>query len=603
MIMLPISQVLTATASAIFLSLMLIGSIVQSVIADQPTADRPNVIVILSDDMGYSDIGCYGSEIKTPVLDQLASNGLKFTQFYNTGRCCPTRASLLTGLYPHQTGIGWMTQDEGEEGYRGDLNRNCVTIAEALKPSGYATYCVGKWHVTKHNNPQTEEQKSNWPQQRGFDKYYGIINGASSLWDPNSLVRGNQLITCVNDPDYNPSDPYHFTDAVSDNAVSFINQHQDDKPFFMYVAYTAAHWPMHARKRDIAKYDGKYDGGYEPTINARLKKMKELGVISADAEITNAVGDWDSVKDKPWESACMEVYAAMVDQMDQGIGRIVEALKAKGQLDNTLIMFMQDNGGCAETCGRKPDPKDLVPRADAPTLEPIPKEVLHYFGSMPNQTRDGWPVRQGHAMPGPADTYIGYGKNWANVSNTPLREYKHFVHEGGIATPLIVHWPAGFSAKNELRSQPSHLIDIMATCLEVSTAQYPAEFNDNKIKPLQGKSLVPIFNDQPFEREALYWEHEGNRAVRVGDWKLVAKGQKADRYKPAKWELYNIASDRNENNNLIDSQSDRASKLKKMWQDYAESADVFPAPVKKKPQRKKPSKPKQGKPKNQVPSK
>ena len=603
--MLPISRVLTATASAIALSLMLIGSIVQPAIADQPTADRPNVIVILSDDMGYSDIGCYGSEIKTPVLDKLASNGLRFTQFYNTGRCCPTRASLLTGLYPHQTGIGCMTSDEGKEGYRGELNRNCVTIAEALKPSGYATYCVGKWHVTR--NMQSGD-KSSWPRQRGFEKYYGIIAGATSFWDPHSLVRGNKPITHVNDPAYEPTEPYHFTDAVSDNAVSYINQHQSDKPFFMYVAYTAAHWPMHARERDIAKYEGKYDNGYKPIINARLKKMKQLGVIAADTKITNAVGNWDKVPDKEWESACMEVYAAMVDQMDQGIGQIVDALKAKGELDNTLIMFMQDNGGCAEKYGRSANPEDAVARADAPTLDPIANEDFRNFRPIPKQTRDGYPVRRGHVMPGPADTYITYGKNWANVSNTPLREYKHYVHEGGIATPLIVHWPAGFSARNELRSEPSHLIDIMATCLDVSTAQYPSMFKDQKIKPLQGKSLIPVFNNQPFEREALYWEHEGNRAVRVGDWKLVAKGQKADRYKPAKWELYNVVFDRNENKNLIDIKPDLANKLKKMWQDYAQSADVFPAPVTKKREKKKQSKPnqnktKQNKPKKPVPSK
>jgi len=432
--------------------------------ADQPRADRPNILVILSDDMGYSDIGCYGSEIQTPVLDQLATDGLRFTQFYNTGRCCPTRASLLTGLYPHRTGFGWMTKNEGVDGYRGDLNRNCVTIAEALKPAGYATYCVGKWHVTRFNKPKNEAQKSNWPQQRGFDKYYGIIDGASSLWDPNSLTRGNEFVTCVNDPAYTPDEPYHFTDAVSDNAVAYINQHESDKPFFMYVAYTAAHWPMHARPRDIAKYDGKYDAGYKPICDARLERMKQLGVISADSQVTNVVGDWDSVPDKVWESACMEVYAAMIDQMDQGIGRIIEALKAKGQLENTLVMFMQDNGGCAEAWGRDPNPKKLVPRADGPTLKPIPKHVRHYTGLSPKQTRDGYPVRNGHAMPGPADTYIAYGKNWANVSNTPLREYKHYVHEGGISTPLIVHWPGGFSAKNELRSQPSHVIDIMSHC-------------------------------------------------------------------------------------------------------------------------------------------
>ncbi|MEO2027791.1 MAG: sulfatase-like hydrolase/transferase [Fuerstiella sp.] len=251
---------------------------------------QPNIIIIMSDDMGYSDIGCYGGEIQTPVLDGLAKQGLRFTQFYNTGRCCPTRASLLTGLYPHQTGIGHMMDDKGIDGYRGDLNRSCVTIAEALKPAGYATYMVGKWHVTKHTHPEDEADKFNWPLQRGFDRYYGIINGASSLWDPNSLTRDNRPITIRNDAVYQPSEPYHFTDAISDNASMFINQHDGSKPFFMYVAYTAAHWPMHARERDIAKYDGQYDAGYEPIRQTRLEKMKQLGVVEPHAKPCPTVG-------------------------------------------------------------------------------------------------------------------------------------------------------------------------------------------------------------------------------------------------------------------------------------------------------------------------
>ncbi|MEE2825399.1 MAG: sulfatase-like hydrolase/transferase, partial [Planctomycetota bacterium] len=237
----------------------------------------PNIILIMSDDMGYSDIGCYGGEIQTPNLDRLAANGLRFTQFYNTARCCPTRASLLTGLYPHQAGVGWMMNDQGLDGYRGELNRSSMTIAEVLKPAGYSTYMAGKWHVTKHVNPKDDSEKFNWPQQRGFDRYYGIINGASSLWDPNSLVRGNELITCVNDPQYAPEDPYHFTDAISDNAVKFVKEHDPNAPFFMYVSYTAAHWPMHARPRDIEKYKGAYDAGYQAVRKRRLEKMKQIG--------------------------------------------------------------------------------------------------------------------------------------------------------------------------------------------------------------------------------------------------------------------------------------------------------------------------------------
>ena len=256
------------------------------------TSERPNIIIIMSDDMGFSDIGCYGGEINTPVLDGLAKNGLRFTQFYNTGRCCPTRASLLTGLYPHQAGVGWMMQDQGLDGYRGELGKNCVTIAEAMRAGGYSTYMSGKWHVTKKVNAKVDAQKFNWPQQRGFDRYYGIINGASSFWDPNSLVRGNQLITCVNDPVYQPDEPYHFTDAISDNASAFIREHDADKPFFMYVSYTAAHWPMHARERDIEKYRGKYDVGYHKIREARLARMKKLGIVSDNIKMSRDFGKW-----------------------------------------------------------------------------------------------------------------------------------------------------------------------------------------------------------------------------------------------------------------------------------------------------------------------
>ncbi|WP_136080504.1 arylsulfatase [Pontiella desulfatans] len=534
-------------------------------------AKQPNIIVILSDDMGYSDIGCYGGEIETPVLDGLAKNGLRFTRFYNTGRCCPTRASLLTGLYPHQTGLGAMVQDKGLDGYRGDLNNRCVTIAEVLKPAGYTTYMAGKWHVTKHKNPKDDADRFNWPLQRGFDRFYGIINGASSLWDPNSLVRGNQLITIMNDPVYKPEEDYHLTDAISDNAALFIDEHDETKPFFMYVAYTAAHWPMHARERDIATYRGRYDEGYHPVREARLEKMKALGVVEPNARLSPTVGNWDKVENKRWESACMEVYAAMVDQMDQGIGRIVQSLEKKGQLDHTLILFLQDNGGSAEPYGRN---EPFVPRAEKPTLKPIPDDVIHYFSSEPKQTRDGWPILKGQIMPGPADTYIGYGRNWANVSNTPHREYKHWMHEGGISTPLIAHWPKGIQATNELRTEPGHLIDLMATCVEISGANYPARYKGQAITPMEGLSLVPVFEGRPLDRDTLYWEHEGKRAVRKGDWKLVAKGRGGT------WELYNVADDRSELNNLADVHPERAESMAAMWQAYAERTLVLPSPRK-----------------------
>ncbi|HSP42690.1 MAG TPA: arylsulfatase, partial [Luteolibacter sp.] len=416
-------------------------------------APRPNIIVILSDDMGYSDLGCYGSEISTPNLDQLAAGGLRYTQFYNAGRCCPTRASLLTGLYPHQAGIGEMTNDGGQPGYQGDLSRNAVTLAELLKSAGYRTYMSGKWHVARNLDPAGDQ--SNWPLQRGFDRFYGTIIGAGSYYDPWTLTRGNTAITPANDPEYQP-ETYHYTDAISDHAVRFVNDHgKSDDPFFLYLSYTAPHWPLHALEKDIAKYRGKYDAGYEAIRKARYEKMKQLGVIG-DWELSPPPEKWEDIPEeqRAWEIRCMEVYAAMIDQMDQGIGRLVDALRQNDQFDNTLILYLQDNGGCHEAFGRSP-------RKNAVTgIEPMDRDELQKQ-MIPVRTRDGHPVLTGpDVMPGPDASYIAYGRNWANVSNTPFREYKSWSHEGGIATPLIAHWPDGIKSPDIL-PQVGHLIDIM----------------------------------------------------------------------------------------------------------------------------------------------
>jgi len=556
-----------------FVKTMAAGAAASTFGARPKKGKKPNIIVILSDDMGYSDLGCYGSEIHTPILDGLARNGLRFTQFYNTARCCPTRACILTGLYPHQAGIGHMMKDQGLPGYRGDLNNNCVTLAEAVKPAGYATYAVGKWHVTRFKDP--EGPKHNWPLQRGFDRFYGTIHGAGSYFDPNSLTRDNTQISPYADPEYKPK-TFYYTDAITDHAVRFIEENPRGKPFFMYVAYTAAHWPMHALPDDIAKYKGVYDKGYEAIREARFERMKKLGVIKPDTELSPAPGKWADVPNKAWEARCMEVYAAMIDRMDQGIGKIIETLKKHGLFENTLIMFMQDNGGCAEGMGRRGNQV----RGDKPGEPMDPAELQRDM--IPKKTRDGWPVLMGtKVMPGPADTYIAYGKNWANVSNTPFREYKHWVHEGGISTPLIVHWPAGIKAKNELRHQPSHLVDIMATCVDVAGARYPSEYKGHAITPKEGVSLVPAFDNRPIEREALFWEHEGNRAVRIGDWKLVAKGSIADRTRPVKWELYNIAEDRAELHDLSEKYPERVAAMAAKWESYAERCNVFPCPITK----------------------
>lgn len=543
-----------------------------NVLADQVQGERPNIIYIMSDDMGYSDIGCYGSEIETPNLDSMAASGLRFTQFYNAARCCPTRASLLTGLYPHQAGIGHMMSDNGFDGYRGELSRNCVTIAEVLKAAGYRTYMTGKWHVTKEVQPKAEADKHNWPLQRGFDRFYGTIHGAGSFYDPNSLTRDNQLISPEADEEYQPQNGFYYTEAIADNAVRYIEEHHSstaESPFFMYVSFTAAHWPMHAREEDIAKYEGRYDSGYDAIRSARYRKMVELGVIDKDATTDWPLqAAWKETEHLDWDIRNMEVYAAMIDNMDRGIGNIIEALKATGQYENTLILFFQDNGGCAENYGRNGEGQE---RAEAPPLAPLPKDYLQ-VDMQPKQTRDGYPVRTGKGvMAGPADTYIGYGRGWASVSNTPFREYKHWVHEGGISTPLIAHWPDKIDRHGELEPTPGHLIDLMATAVDLAGAEYPEIFHDGqKIKPMEGKSLVPLFRGDSFEREALYWEHEGNRAVRVGQYKLVAMGASGE------WELYDLSKDRSEQHDLADAQPERVTQMAKLFDAYAARADVLP---------------------------
>lgn len=532
-------------------------------------AEKPNVIVIMSDDRGFTDLGCYGGEIQTPALDALAAGGLRFTQFYNTARCCPTRASLLTGLYPHQAGVGHMMEDKGKPGYRGDLNKQCRLFGEVLRPAGYRAYAVGKWHVTRFAG--ADGPKHNWPLRRGFDRFYGTIHGAGSFYDPSSLIRDNTMISPYADPEYKPK-TYYYTDAISDHVVRFIGDHardHKDKPFFCYVTYTAAHWPMHALPEDIAKYHGKYDGGYEPIRKARFEKAAKLGLIDPKQSISPQAGDWDKVADKKWEAACMEVYAAMIDRMDQGIAKIVAELKKNGQFENTVIFFLQDNGGCAENQGRmgnKNHPN--IARPEKPTLPAMEPTDFAAGGSVPAQTRDGYPVRMGNkVMPGPADTYVAYGRGWANVSNTPFREYKHWVHEGGISTPLIVHWPKGIGAKGELRKQPGHLIDIAATVYDLAGASYPKDAT-----PLEGKSLVPALANKPIERDAIFWEHEGNRAVRTGDWKLVAKHTQT-------WELYDIAKDRVESNDLAGKMPEKVKELSAKYDAWAKRAKVEPWPV------------------------
>jgi arylsulfatase A-like enzyme len=518
---------------------------------------KPNIIVILNDDMGYSDIGCYGGEVNTPHLDGLAREGIRFSQFYNSPRCSPTRASLLTGLHPHQTGVGILTENQLPDGYPGDMNRQGVTLAELLQPQGYSTYMSGKWHVA-HN---WDTDKSNWPCQRGFDRFYGLIAGAASYYSPLTLTRDNDNIEqeALNDKDY------YLTNAISDNAVSFINDHATqnplgEKPFFMYVAYTASHWPLHAFEEDIAPYKGRFDAGWDKLREERLERMVDLGLISPDWKLTErdeTQPAWEKAENKEWEARRMEVYAAQIDVMDRGIGRIVDSLKQQGLYENTLIMFLADNGACAEV---------LTPQwADNLIKGRIATEY----------TKTGERVTLGNIptiMPGAEDNYQSYGIAWANLSNTPFRFYKHWTHEGGISTPFIAHWPDRIKERGVIRHAPAQLTDIMATVVDITGSDYPEEYKGNTILPMEGTSLTPLFDKDNRERGTLFWEHEGNGAVREGKWKLVKKY-------PHKWELYDMEADRTEINDLSGKYPERVDAMREAYEQWAERCQVIPREV------------------------
>ena len=524
------------------------------------TAKKPNVVLILNDDMGYSDIGCYGGEVETPHLDRLAGNGLRFSSFYNTARCSPSRASLMTGLHPHQTGVGILTYDSGPEGYAGNLNHRCVTIPQVLKANGYRTYMSGKWHVAS----SLVEPTDTWPLQRGFDAFYGTIIGAGSFYDPNTLTRGNQNI------EHEAREPgFFYTDAISDNAVAFVDRHcreHADQPFFEYVAYTAPHWPLHAHDDDIARYKGRFDKGWDALREERLHKLVASGILKAHWRLTErdpTQPPWTEAQQdeqfRAWTLRCMEVYAAQIDRMDQGIGRIVAALEKNGRLDDTLVIFLADNGACAEDIPQGVTVDELVDKLMIARARTRSGEPVH-FGNTPD------------VMPGPENTYQSYGTAWANLSNAPFRLYKHWIHEGGISTPLIAHWPNGIDkvANGGLRHAPGYLPDIMATIVEATGAAYPTSFEGHPIEPLEGQSLLPVFaNDGIESRKPMFWEHEGNAAVRIGRWKLVK------RY-PRDWELYDMDADRTELHDLATQESERVADMARQYDAWAERCGVIP---------------------------
>jgi len=550
--------------------------------------EKPNIILILADDMGYSDMSSYGGIIQTPNLDQLTANGIRYTQFYNTARSCPSRASLLTGLHPHQAGVGHMVNNPHDtDGYRGELNENCVTIAEVLRTAGYKNYCVGKWHLT--GKEKLGAPNYGYPLQRGFDEYYGMLSGAGSCYDPHTLCRGNTHITPENDPEYRP-ETFYFTDAIGDNSVKYIQNHKGNEPFFLYVAFTAPHWPLHALEEDVEPYYGKFDAGWDAMRKEKYDAMVKSGLIKKEWNLSfdESVTPWEDIQNKEFERRCMEVYAGMISNMDKNVGKIIQALQETGQSDNTLIFFLSDNGGALdhggapEVLGRGPGRHQReIPENE--TLANMAPDELQ-TNMIPWRTRDGKPTFTGEeVMPGGPDTYTAYGKGWAYYSNTPFREYKMWVHEGGISTPLIVHWPSGIRKKGIDRHLPGQLMDIMATCVEVANAQYPAVWNDKPIIPMQGISLLPSFDEEINPDRFLFWEHESNKAIRKGKWKLVHKALRMDKgmNEPTPyqdWELFDMEKDRTETNNLASSMPDLVKELADAWERIAWEAKVKPYP-------------------------
>ncbi len=530
-----------------FVSLIGVGvMVVHGMCEAAAVPSRPDIVVILADDMGYSDLGCYGSEIPTPVLDGLAANGLRFTRFYNAARCCPTRASLLTGLYPHQAGVGHMVGDAGLPGYRGRLSGSCVTLAEVLRGAGYQTFMTGKWHVT--SNPYQEknggpQDPDSWPLQRGFDRFYGTLAGGGNYFSPVSLMRDNEVLAPPKD------DGYYFTDAISDEAAAYIRKAKPGQPLFLYLAFTAPHWPLHAPEEEIQKHLQTYRAGWDEIRRQRHQRMTQTGLLDAGCPLSPRGGGipaWEDARHKEWEIRRMATHAAMVALMDQAIGRAMAALKDSGRFDNTLVMFLSDNGASCEVIQGKAGRHGSFPRG----------------GTSPD------------IMPGPADTYASFGPAWANASNTPFRLYKSHTYEGGAATPLVVHWPEGISARGEWRHQAGHVTDLMATVVELSLATYPKQRKGVDVLPMQGRSLVSAFRGESLPDRPLFFEHQGNRAVRHGHWTLVANHGEP-------WQLYDVAVDRTESHNLAAQNPQRVAELATLYQQWARRSQVAPWPLKR----------------------
>lgn len=504
---------------------------------------KPNIVVILADDLGFSDLGCYGGEIRTPNLDRLAANGLRFTQFYNGARCCPSRAALLTGLYPHQAHVGDMVDEYARRvrenlnspAYSDHLNPQAPTIAEVLRTAGYRTGMSGKWHVGYRTNE--------WPAARGFDRSFTVIEGAMNYYGfgmQHTGVITNPPMALDRDVFLPPQEGFFATDAFTEFAVGFIKESSRARePFFLYLAYTAPHWPLHARKETIATYRGTYGKiGWDKLREQRLGRLKQAGIVDPRWPLAARPANLPAWNDAPpsrqqqWDDE-MSIYAAQVEEMDQGIGRVLEALKVTGRETNTLVLFLSDNGGAAED---------------------------------PNRS-----LRS--AVPGTRESYEGYGLAGAHVSSAPFRMTKKFTHEGGIAAPLIVYWPAGLhpSLRGKLTPTVGHLIDLLPTCLDVAGADFPKQRNGTPTLPPEGISLVSEFSaiGTASRSRPLCWEHEGQRAVRDGKWKLVAAFNEP-------WELYDLDADRTESTNLAPSHPELARELGAQYEAWAHRVGVKP---------------------------
>lgn len=510
---------------------------------EKKQSKQSNILLIMADDMGYSDLGCYGGEINTPNLDRLASEGLRFTQFYNSARCCPTRASLLTGLSPHLAGMGGMVGSkptDSPNAYQGYLNEQCVTIAEVLRPAGYRNYMVGKWHVG--------EFQPVFPLDRGFDQYYGLISGAMNYWNINKGKR-KQIHRQFVDGNSNINDQvsggFYATSAYTQKAVSYLDDHfsnHQDQPFFLYLAHQAPHWPLHAPDSMIAKYRGKYKDGWSKLRAARYQRMQALGLLTpqqALSPLDEETANWENLSpgQKDTMDLKMAIYAAMVDLMDQGIGQIIQTLEEKNELDNTLIVFLSDNGASAEA---------------GPLGQNFRPDLTGNIGS--------------------ENSYQSYGSSWANASNTPYRKFKSYTFEGGFATPMIVRWGDHIQQPNSFSAAVGHITDLMPTFIDVSGASYPNTVNEQPIYPLEGKSLKAIFKGEKDQvrtaEEAIVWEHQGNKAVRMGKWKLVKT-----KAIPG-WKLFDLEKDRSELNDVAAQFPEVATTLAEQYKGWAQKVGV-----------------------------